>query len=313
MKQSKIAIIGSGLVGSSVAFSAALLGQCAEIAIIDVNREKAEGEAMDISHGLAFMGQMKLYAGDYSDCADANVIVVTAGLKRKPGDTRLDLAKNNAVVIKEIVQSIMKYYKDGLILVVSNPVDVMTYYIHKWSGLPAKKVFGTGTVLDSARFKYLLSDKLSIDVRNVHGHVIGEHGDSQIPVWSSASVAGVKLDEYCRIRRKEFTVDRQIIAEDVKKSGSSIIQKKGATYYAIAATVNRVLEAIFKNQNSVMTLSSVLDGQYGLKDVALGLPCVINEDGIDAVLDIQLEPDELAGFKKSAVEVKKVIEELKNV
>ena len=313
MNNSKIAIIGSGLVGSSVAFSAALLRQCAEIAIIDVNREKAEGEAMDISHGLAFMGQMKLYAGDYSDCADANVIVVTAGLKRKPGDTRLDLAKNNAVVIKEITQSIMKYYKGGLILVVSNPVDVMTYYIYKWSGLPAKKVFGTGTVLDSARFKYLLSEKLSIDVRNVHGHVIGEHGDSQIPVWSSANVAGVNLDEYCRIRHSESAVDKQAISDNVKKSGSSIIQKKGATYYAIAATVNRVLEAVFKNQNSVLTLSSVLDGQYGLKDVALGLPCVINEEGIEAILDIHLEPDELAGFKNSAVEVKKVIEELKDV
>lgn len=309
--KSKVAIIGSGFVGASTAFAMAMNGIVAEMVLIDVNKDKAEGEAMDINHGLAFLSQMSIYAGDYSDVKDCDVIIVTAGANRKPGETRLDLAKKNTVIMKEIIKNIMEYYNQGVILVVSNPVDIMTYMISKWSGLPVGKVIGSGTVLDSSRFRYLLGEKLGVDVRNVHGYMIGEHGDSQLPVWSAANIAGMQFDEYCAVHN--ITVDKDALVQDVKKAGAEVIKRKGATYYAIALSVNRVVEALLKDQNSVLTVGTVVNNKYGLDGVALNLPCIVNKNGIERILDISFAENELEALRHSAAQIKSIIDEVKDL
>lgn len=310
--RSKVAIVGSGFVGSSSAFAMALNGLVAEVVLIDANKDKAAGEAMDINHGLPFLSQLSIYAGDYSDCKDCDIIVITAGANRKPGETRLDLAKKNVAILKDITDNVMKHYTQGVILLVSNPVDVLTYLFTQWSGLPAGRVIGTGTVLDSSRFRYLLGQHLDIDVRNIHGYVIGEHGDSQIPVWSATYVAGMKLDEYCaaHLCNGVETLNKEAIAKDVKSAGADIIKYKGATYYAIAITVNRIVEALLKDQNSIMTVSSLISGRYGIQDVALSLPSIINNKGVDRVLDIRLADDELLLLQQSAAQIRSIIDQV---
>lgn len=312
--KSKIAIIGTGFVGASIAFAMSLNQLANELVLIDVNNEKASGEAMDINHGLPFVGQMSVYAGDYSDCANCDVIVITAGANRKPGETRLDLAKKNVLIMKEITANIMKHYTSGVILVVSNPVDVITYMVQKWSGLPNGKVLGTGTVLDSSRFRYLLSEKFNVDVRNIHGYIIGEHGDSQLPAWSATHIAGKPIVEYFNSAENAFTEEeRATILEDVKKAGAEIIKKKGATYYAIAVTVNTILETILKNQNTIRTVSTVMKGLYGIDDVALSLPSVIDSSGVISIIELKLTPEEEAALQYSAEQVKLILKEVKDM
>lgn len=310
--RSKVAVIGTGFVGASTAFALSLNQHANEMVLIDANKNKAIGEAMDINHGLSFVGQMSVYAGEYSDCADCDVIIITAGLGRKPGETRLDLAKKNAMVAKDIVSGIMQYYNSGVILVVSNPVDILTYLIQKWSDLPAGRVIGTGTVLDSSRFRYLLSRRLNVDIRNVHGYIIGEHGDSQLPAWSATHIAGKNIDEYCSLPDSGFTeADKPVIAEEVKKAGAEIIKSKGATYYAIAVTVNTIVETLLKNQNTIRTVSSVIRGNYGIRDVALSLPAVIGSDGIEDILDLKLTLQEEDALRYSAEQVDLVLREVR--
>lgn len=312
--KSKVAIIGSGFVGASTAFAMALNGLVAEMVLIDVNKEKAFGEAMDINHGLSFLSPMSVYSGDYSDCKDCDIIIITAGVNRKPGETRLDLAKKNVSILKDITNNIMKYYNHGVILMVSNPVDVLTYMFQKWSGLPVGRVVGSGTVLDSSRFRYLLSEKFGVDVRNIHGYIIGEHGDSQIPIWSAANIAGMKLDDYCQAHNVPFGKDeRSVIADEVKKAGATIIKNKGATYYAIAITVNRIVEALLKDQNSIMTVGSVINGLYGINDVALSLPSIVNSNGIDRILEINLHEDEIKALQQSAEQINTILKEVRNI
>lgn len=312
--KSKVAIIGSGFVGASTAFAMTLNQTVNELVLIDVVKEKAMGEAMDINHGLSFMGQMSVYAGDYSDIKDCDVVVITAGANRKPGETRLDLAKKNVSIAKGLTENIMKYYNHGVILVVANPVDILTYMIQKWSGLPNGKVMGTGTVLDSIRFRYLLSERLNVDVKNIHGYIIGEHGDTQLPAWSATHIAGTSIDEYCKIPGSGFAdCDKIAIAEEVKKAGATIIKNKGATYYAIAVTVNTIVETLLKNQNTIRTVGSVIDGLYGIKDVALSLPSIVNSEGVQRVLELNLTPEEEAALKYSAEQIKVVLNEVKNI
>lgn len=309
--KSKVAIIGSGFVGASTAFAMAMNGLVAEMVLIDVNKDKAEGEAMDINHGLSFLSQMEIYSGDYSDVKDADIIIVTAGANRKPGETRLDLAKKNTAIMKEITANIMKHYNQGVILVVSNPVDVMTYMVKKWSGLPDGKVVGSGTVLDSARFRYLLGEKLDLDVRNIHGYMIGEHGDSQLPVWSATNIAGMGFDEYCAAH--DVSIDKDAIVQEVKKAGAEVIKRKGATYYAIALSANRIVESLLKDQNSVLTVGTVVEGKYGLDGVALSLPCIVNKNGIEKVLDIKFNDSELEALRSSAAQIKAILDEVKDM
>lgn len=312
--RSKIAIIGSGFVGASAAFAMSLNQMVNEMVLIDVAREKAIGEAMDISHGLSFLGQMSVYGGDYSDCADCDAIIITAGANRKPGETRIDLARKNTMIAKEITENIMKYYTRGVILVVANPVDILTYKIQKWSGLAAGKVFGTGTVLDSSRFRFLLSRKFDVDIRNVHGYMIGEHGDSQIPLWSGTHIAGKNIQEFFDDPSYGITEEvKDAIVQDVKTSGSEIIKKKGATYYAIAVTINTILESLLKNQNTIRTVSSVINNKYGVDDVALSLPSIVNSNGVRGILDLKLTDEEQKGLLYSAEQLKSVLEHVKDI
>lgn len=312
--KTKVAIIGAGFVGSSVAFAMALNQIASEIVLIDVNKEKAYGEAMDISHGLCFVGQMAVYSGDFSDIKDCDVIIITAGLNRKPGETRIDLAKKNMSIAKDITTNIMKNYNGGVILVVANPVDVQTYMIQKWSGLPAGRVFGSGTVLDSARFRFALGEKIGVDLKNIHGYIIGEHGETQFPAWSATHVAGIQIDEYMRITGMQFTEEEKTaLAEDVKKSGAMIIKNKGATYYAIAIAVNTIVETLVKNQNTIRTVSSVMTGTYGLHDVALSVPSIINGQGVQQIIEFPLSPSEITAMQYSAEQLKLIIKEVENM
>lgn len=312
--KSKVAVIGTGFVGASAAFTMALQQTANEMVLIDVFKEKAIGEAMDINHGLPFMGQMSLYSGDYSDIKDCDVIVVTAGANRKPGETRLDLAKKNVSIAKDLTNNIMKYYNHGVILVVANPVDILTYMIHKWSGLPVGKVIGSGTVLDSIRFRYLLSEKLNVDAKNVHGYIIGEHGDSQLPLWSATHIAGKNINEYFNTPGSKLVEDDKVrIAEDVKTAGATIIKNKGATYYGIAVAVNTIVETLLKNQNTIRTVGTVINGMYGIDDVVISLPSIVNSEGVQEVLNLNLTPEEEDALRFSANQVKSVLDEVKNM
>ena len=305
----KIVIIGSGLVGSTAAFALSMSGLASELVLVDVNREKATGEAMDLNHGLCFMGQMSISDGDYSAVKDADVIILTAGAARKPGETRLDLAKKNVSIVKQIIPQIMEHYNQGVILVVSNPVDVLTYVVQKLSGLPTSKVIGSGTVLDSARFRYQLSLHCGIDVKNVHGYIIGEHGESEVPAWSATHIAGKRMDEACKACVKQCgDIDKDQILTDVKDAGAKIIQYKGATYYGIAISITRICEAILKDQNSILTVGSVINNHYGINDVALSVPTVVNLNGIKSLFDIPMSEKELEALKASAVKIREVID-----
>lgn len=311
---SKVAIIGAGAVGSSIAFAMSIQQACTELVLIDVNKDKARGEALDISHGLPFLGPMELYAGDYSDIKDCDLIILTAGIPRKPGETRLDLAKKNVLLGKSITQSIMENYTSGNILVVSNPVDVLTYMVTQWSGLPRNRVLGSGTVLDSARFRTLLSQKLDIDVRNVHGYIIGEHGDSQLPAWSATNIAGLSIDDYSKTTGIPFTqADRIEIAEKTRFSGAEVIGLKGATFNGIAVSVSTIARSLLKGENTIRTVGSVLNGEYGISDVATNVPSIIGADGIERVLELELESQELRFLQSSAEQVKAILKEVKNL
>ncbi|MPM35227.1 L-lactate dehydrogenase [bioreactor metagenome] len=311
--KSKIAIIGAGYVGAAIAYNVAINRTASEIVLIDVNNDKAMGEALDINHGLCHLGQMNIHAGDYSECANCDAIVMTAGLNRKPGETRLDLATKNIPVAKSITENIMKYYNHGVIIVVANPADVLTYLIQKWSGLPANKVFGTGTALDSARFRFYLAQRLNVDIQNVHGYIIGEHGDSQVPVWSATQIAGQSVDIYCKSMGIPLSdAEKLDIVTKTKNGGAEVIRLKGATYFAIAGIVENIIEAVVKDKNSIKTVASVLDGQYGIHDVALSLPSVINQRGVDGIIQYSLTPQEEEALINSAKTLRAFIAQLSN-
>ena len=307
----KAAIVGCGFVGSASAFALMESGLFSEIVLIDRNREKAEGEALDISHGLPFAKPIQLYAGDYEDISDAAIIVVTAGAGQKPGETRLDLVKKNIGIFKSIIPEIAKYNKDGILLVVANPVDILTYAAAKLSGFPSNRVFGSGTVLDTARLKYLLGEHLGVDSRSIHAFIIGEHGDSEIAAWSSANVSGIPLHNFCEMRG-HFNHNKAMheIADGVKNSAYEIIEKKGATYYGIAMSVKRICEAIVRDEKSILPVSSLQKGNYGIEGVSLSMPAIVGKHGVEALVPIELNNKEQEDLKKSADTLKTVIEEI---
>jgi len=307
----KAAIVGCGFVGSASAFALMESGLFSEIVLIDRNREKAEGEALDISHGLPFAKPIQLYAGDYEDISDAAIIVVTAGAGQKPGETRLDLVKKNVGIFKSIIPEIAKYNKDGILLVVANPVDILTYAAAKLSGFPSNRVFGSGTVLDTARLKYLLGEHLGVDSRSIHAFIIGEHGDSEIAAWSSANVSGIPLHNFCEMRG-HFNHNKAMreIADGVKNSAYEIIEKKGATYYGIAMSVKRICEAIVRDEKSILPVSSLQKGNYGIEGVSLSMPAIVGKHGVEALVPIELNNKEQEDLKKSADTLKTVIEEI---
>lgn len=306
----KVTIVGAGFVGSTTAYTLMISGLVSEIVLIDVNKDKCEGEVMDMNHGMPFVRPVKVYSGDYSDCAGSEIVIITAGAGQKPGETRLDLVHKNTAIFKSIIGEIIKYNKDCILLVVTNPVDILTYITYKISGFPKNKVIGSGTVLDTARFRYLLGDHVSIDSRNVHAYIIGEHGDSEVPAWSLTNIAGIPMDKYCETCKQCDNMSKLTLYEDVKNAAYKIIERKGATYYAIALAVRRIVEAIERDENSILTVSSLLEGQYGLSDVVLSLPTIVNKNGIERIIDLPLNESEQEALIKSGNSLKEVIKQL---
>ncbi|WP_432666708.1 L-lactate dehydrogenase [Wukongibacter baidiensis] len=308
----KVVVIGTGFVGSTAAFTLMHSSLISEMVLIDINNKKAEGEAMDLNHGLSFVKPMDIRVGDYSDCKDADIIIMTAGPSMEPGQTRLDLANKNTAIIKSIMENISKYTRDAIILVATNPVDILTYVAAKSVGYEESKIIGSGTVLDSSRFRYLLSKHFNVDARNVHGYIIGEHGDSEVAVWSLANIGGMKLDQYCPICSNAFTSDdKNKIFENVRDAGYHILERKDATYYGVALTIRRITEAILRNENAILTVSSVINGQYGIDDIALSLPTIVNRQGIHKVLELPLEESEVSLLHASAYKLKQILKDLK--
>lgn len=297
----KVAVIGCGFVGSSSAFALMQSGLFSEMVLIDADTKRAEGEAMDISHGISFARPMQIYAGNYDDITDAAIIVITAGANQKPDETRLDLIKKNAAIMKSIVGEIKKRDFGGILLIVSNPVDILTLIALKESGYPSNRVIGSGTVLDTGRFKYLLGEHLDVDSRSVHAFIIGEHGDSELAAWSNARIGGLKVNDFCELRG-HFNNEQSMkkIFENVRNSAYEIIERKHATYYGIAMAVKRICEAIVRNEKSILPVSSLMTGEYGLNDVVLSIPAVVDETGVQKVIPIELNDEELTKLKDSA-------------
>lgn len=310
MNRQKCAVIGCGFVGASIAFSLTESGMFSEMVLIDVNRDKAEGEAMDLSHGLPFASPMKIYAGDYSKLKDCFLIIITAGTSQREGETRLDLVHRNVKIFKSIIPQITAVNSEAVILVVSNPVDILTYVTLKLSGFPPNRVIGSGTVLDTARLKYLLGERLGVDSRSVHAFIIGEHGDSELAVWSGANVSGIDIEDFCTISGNNNCGMIYNLYEDVKNSAYEVIAKKGATYYAIAMTVRRIAKVIIRNEHSVMPVSCYTDGHYGVSDVCIGIPAIVGENGIEKVLDIPLSKEENEQLLQSVSTLKNVLSDI---
>jgi len=311
MNFKKCAIIGCGFVGTTTAYTLVHSKLFSEIVLIDINRNKAEGEAMDLNDATPFISPVDIYAGDYSDLSDCGIIIISAGANQKIGETRIDLVQKNVKIFKSIVENITKYCSDAILLVVTNPVDILTYVTLKLSGFPKEHVIGSGTVLDTARLKYLIGKHLAVDSRNVHSFIIGEHGDSELPVWSSANVSGIDLSYFCGICGKcNGMTNLHNLFDEVKSSAYKIIEAKGATYYAVAEAIRRICVSIVRDEDSILPVSAYVDGKYGLHDICLGLPSVISSNGIRNVLEIQLNEQEKAQLLRSASILKDTISQL---
>jgi len=308
----RVAVVGAGNVGATFAYALLLSGLASEIVLIDSNRAKAEGEAMDLAHTEPFAHATRVWAGDISDCAGAAITVVAAGSNQKgANETRLQLLKRNAAVFKQIVPEIARHNPNGIILVATNPVDVLTYASLKYSGLPPTRVIGSGTILDTARFRYLLSRHFGVDPRSVHAYIIGEHGDSEVPVWSLANIAGLRLPAFCAAQGLQFHDESMAeIFSQTRDAAYHIIERKGATFYAVAAGLMRICEAILRDQHTVLSVSSLVRDYYGISDVCFSLPSIVNRDGIHSVLRLELSEDEAAGLRRSVEVLKKTGEQL---
>ncbi|MBR1942410.1 L-lactate dehydrogenase [bacterium] len=306
----KVVIIGCGFVGAACSFSIMQSGLFSEMVLIDADRAKAEGEALDISHGVPFAKPIKIYAGDYDDIKNASLIIVTAGANQKQGETRLDLVKKNISIFKSIIPEIKNRDFNGVLLIVANPVDILTTVALKLSGLPENRVLGSGTVLDTARLKYELGNHLNVDSRSIHAFIIGEHGDSEIAAWSSANVSGIPLNKFCEMRG-HFNHEEAMkkIADNVKNSAYEIIEKKKATYYGVAMAVKRICEAIVRDEKSILPISSVMHGEYGIKDVSLSMPAIVGKDGVETHVPIQLSETEILNLQNSAETLKNILKQ----
>lgn len=305
----KAVMVGCGFVGSASVFSLMQSGLFSEIVLIDADESKAEGEAMDISHGIPFASNMKIYAGDYNDVSDAAMVIITAGANQKPGETRLDLVHKNVAIFKQIIPEIAKNDFQGIMLVVANPVDILTYVAQKLSGLPENRVIGSGTVLDTARLKYQLGQHLEVDSKSVHAFIIGEHGDSEIAAWSSANVSGIALNDFCEMRG-HFQHDKATkeIAEKVKNSAYEIISRKHATYYGVAMTVRKICEVIMRDEKSILPVSNMMHGEHGIEDVVLSMPAIVGKNGIETKVPISLSKEEEDALVKSAGILKEILQ-----
>jgi len=286
-------------------------GTVSEIVLIDVDRKRAEGEAMDLNHGVSFVQPVRVWAGDYQDCEGADIVVLTAGLAQKPGESRLDLVTSNVEIFRQIIPKIKEYNSTGILLVATNPVDLMTYAALKLSGFPVGRVIGSGTILDTSRLRYLLGEHLRVDARNVHAYIIGEHGDSEVPAWSLASVGGARLKDYGAVLGKGLDeAYLNGLFEDVKDAAYKIIELKGRTYYAIGLGLTRIVESIIRDENAILTVSSLLHDYYGVDDVCLSVPTIVNRSGVREVLKLPLTEEEITKLQSSASTLKGILKSL---
>ncbi len=311
-KPIKIAVVGAGNVGATFAYSLLLSGLATEIVLIDTNQSKAEGEAMDLNHSVPLAYPTRIWAGGYEDCAGAAISVITAGSNQRPGESRLDLLQRNTAIFDQIIRAVVRYNPGGLLLIATNPVDILTYVSCRISGLPSERVIGSGTILDTARFRYLISQYFNVDARSVHAYIIGEHGDSEVPVWSSANIAGMQLSDYCEMNHigcTDHTMDE--IFTQTRDAAYHIIERKGATYYAVASGLVRIVEAILRDQSTVLSVSSYIQDYEGIENVCLSLPSVIGRRGIKRVIKLKLDPSEMKNLQRSAQILKDTLNQLK--
>ena len=310
----KVTVIGAGNVGSTIAYTLSLGDIASEIVLIDINKEKVEGEVMDIVQGTSFREPISVIAGDYADAADSDIVIITSGIVRKPGQTRIDLAQTNVNILKQIAPQIVKVAPNALYVIVSNPVDVMTYVFTKISGLPENQIIGSGTILDTARLRYDLSHHFKIAQKNIHAYVYGEHGDSSFIPWSLADISGCHLSEFEDLMIKRGVVAERVNPEEtlkyVQKSGGEIIAKKGATFYAVSASVNKILNALVAAHDSVATVSTMMHGEYGIEDVCISTMTVIGPEGCKGKVPVKLTYDEQLKLRASADALKEVIKSL---
>ena len=313
MFKGKITIIGAGAVGATTAYTIMLSGLVSEIVLIDINRDKAEGDALDMNHGISFVSPVRIAAGDYQDIKGSDMVIITAGASQEPHERRTDLLRRNAKILENILGQVVRYCNnDTILMIVTNPVDILTYITYKISGFSKNHVFGSGTVLDTSRLKYLLGEYANVDVRNMHTYIIGEHGDSEVAAWSATSIAGMDIEDFCGASGicDSPRVSRSELYENVKNSAYEIIQKKGATFYAVALAVRRIAESIIGNEKSILTVSSLLEGEYGIRDMCLSVPTVVSSEGAERVLERKFRDEESDGLRKSAEKLKELAKEI---
>lgn len=309
MKRNKISVIGAGNVGSAVAFHLMISKIASDIVLYDIDNKKALGEALDIYQGTSLLAPVNVYAGTLEDTKNSDIVVITAGANQKVGETRLDLVNKNIQIYQILIKDIVKYNPNAILLVVSNPVDILTYITYKISEFPKSRVIGSGTVLDTSRFKAALARRFNLDSRNIHGYVIGEHGDSEIAVYSNLHIGGITIDEFLKLKHIEDINFKEDIASEVKNAAYEIISRKGYTNYAVAVAVTKICTAILRDERSIMTVSSFLDGQYGVSDVYLSTPTIVGREGIIEILELTLSHQEQMRFRKSADVIKNIIKE----
>ncbi len=305
----KITILGAGNVGATIAYTFAVSGTCSDVVLVDINKAKAKGEAMDIRHGVSFGHNVEITDGTYEDAKDSDIVVVTLGLARKPGQTRLDLAQANVNIIKEVMPQVAKYAPDAIYVVVSNPVDILTYTILKCTDLTPNQVIGSGTALDTSRLRSSIADHVGLSPNSIHAYVLGEHGDSSFIPWSITNIAGIPMEEYCE-DQEHADLDEDEIIDEVRKAGAEVIKRKGATFYAIAMSVNKICDSILRDANNIITVSTLMDGRYGISDVCLSLPAVLGSNGIEREVSPKLTDEEVAKLQNSAKALRSVIDQL---
>ena len=312
IKRSKVAVVGTGNVGSTFAFALMISGLAREIALIDSNQDHAIGECMDLNHGASFVPPVSIYPAGFEGCKGAHVVVITAGAGQKPGETRIDLVRKNVAIFKDIIPQIAKYAEDSILVVVSNPMDILTYATLKISGLPQNRVLGSGTVLDTSRLRYLISEHCHVDARNIHAYIIGEHGDTELPVWSNANIGGMVLSEYCPICDVHCNYLQELgkIFEKVKNAAYRIIETKGATYYAVGLALVKIVGALLRDENSVLPISTLIKDYYGIDNVCLSIPSILNKKGVEKILRMKLSQGEQKQLQHSADTLKGIIKDV---
>jgi L-lactate dehydrogenase len=310
-RSQKVGLVGTGLVGSSFAYALMQRGIASELVLVDANADKAVGEMMDLNHGLSFTKPMKITAGNYSDLAGSKVVVITAGTSQRPGETRIDLLARNAAIFRSIIPEVVKHNPGGIILIATNPVDILTFISLKESKLPPEKVIGSGTILDTARFRFLLGQYYEVDTRSVHAYIVGEHGDSEIPLWSMANIGGVRLQEFAPLKNKLYDQEEMNkLFISVRDAAYEIIKRKGASYYAIGLGLLSIVEAILGDYRSVLSISTLMTGQYDARDICLSLPSVVGENGVEEILTLSMNTEEQEGFRASADKLKAILDNL---